>query len=105
MWSQCCYSCNQTVSAKSVQLLVQLVIQSSKREKSCFYPDLSHDAALAVESLILTLCSSPRVAEKQLKMVLASAVQLSHVNTDISCATVECLTQLLPHSKGNGVYT
>lgn len=99
VWSRCCYSCNKTVSAKAVQLLVQLVVQSCKKDKCG--EAASQEAALAVESLVVTLCSSPPVAEKQLKMALASAVQLSRVSTDISSAIVDCLTQLLPNCNGN----
>jgi len=101
VWSRCCYSCNKTVSAKAVQLLVQLVVQSCKKDRGG--EAASQEAALAVESLIVTLCSSPPVAEKQLKMALASAVQLSRVSADISSAIVECLTQLLPNCSGNAL--
>jgi len=99
VWSRCCYSCNKTVSAKAVQLLVQLVVQSCKKDKCG--EAASQEAALAVESLVVTLCSSPPVAEKQLKMALASAVQLSRVSADISSAIVDCLTQLLPNCNGS----
>ena len=102
VWSQCCYSCNQSVSAKAVQLMVQLVIQTWKREKLSLLSDLSQEAALAVQSLILTLCSSTRPAEKELKMALSSAVHLSRVsNNDVSTAIVGCLIQLVPYSTGN----
>jgi integrator complex subunit 7 len=42
-------------------------------------PDLSHDAALAVESLILGLCLAGKTEERELKIALTSAVQLSRV--------------------------
>ena len=103
IWSQCCYSCDRSVAAKAVQLLVQLVIVSSRQDLSpASIPDLSQDAALAVESLILGLCLADRTEEKQLKIVLASAVQLSHVaGPEVSTAIVNCLTRLLLQSSGS----
>ena len=103
IWSQCCYSCDRSVAAKAVQLLVQLVIVSSRQDLSpASIPDLSQDAALAVESLILGLCLADRTEEKQLKIVLASAVQLSHVaGPEVSTAMVDCLTRLLLQSSGS----
>ena len=91
------------MAAKAVQLLVQLVIVSSRQELApASIPDLSQDAALAVESLILGLCLADRTEEKQLKIVLASAVQLSHVaGPEVSTAMVDCLTRLLLQSSGS----
>lgn len=62
-------------------------------------PDLSQDAALAVESLIVNLCLADRTEERQLKIVLASAVQLSRVaGPEISATMVDCLIRLLLQS-------
>ncbi len=100
IWSQCCYSCDRSVAAKAVQLLVQLVIISSRQDSSSStIPDLSQDAALAVESLILGLCLADRTEERQLKIALASAVQLSRVaGPDVGASMVDCLTRLLLQS-------
>ncbi|XP_057376792.1 integrator complex subunit 7-like [Daphnia carinata] len=102
IWNQCCYSCDRSVAAKAVQLLVQLVIISSKQGGSTSsIPDLSQDAALAVESLMLGLCLAENTEERELKIVLASAVQLSRVaGAEVSAAMVDCLTRLLLLSSG-----
>lgn len=64
-------------------------------------PDLSQDAALAVESLMLGLCLAERTEERELKIVLASAVQLSRVaGAEVSAAMVDSLTRLLLLSSG-----
>lgn len=64
-------------------------------------PDLSQDAALAVEALILALCLAARNEDKQLKIALASAVQLSRMaGPEISAAMVDCLTRLTLQSSG-----
>lgn len=90
------------MAAKAVQLLVQLVIISSRQESSSSMPDLSQDAALAIESLLVGLCLAGRNEEKQLKIVLASAVQLSRVaGPETSAAMVDCLTRLLLQSCGS----
>lgn len=104
IWTQCCYSSDRSVAAKAVQLLVQLVVISSRQDpaSSSALPDLSQDAALAVESLILTLCLTEKVDEKQLKIALASAVQLNHIaSPDVSTAMVDCLTRLMLQSSGS----
>lgn len=65
-------------------------------------PDLSQDAGLAIESLILSLCSSEKPDEKQLRVVLSSAVQLSNVcGQEICAGIVECLTRLLLQPPGS----
>lgn len=101
IWSHCCYSADRSISAKSVQLLVQLVVQFSKQSSASSVPDLSQDAALAVESLILNLCSTEKTDEKQLKVGLSSAVQLSRASgQDICAGIVDSLTRLLLQSTG-----
>lgn len=117
VWSQCCYSCDRSVSAKAVQLLIQLVIIQQQsglvKESGPVSPttmDLSQEAAMAVESLILNLCSnaseppdSPKAKEekKQLKIALASAVQLSCRAPEVGTVMVDCLVRLLLQSNGN----
>ena len=65
-------------------------------------PDLSQDAALAVESLVLNLCLAGKTEERQLKIVLASAVQLTRVaGPEISATMVDCLVRLLLQSPGS----
>ena len=103
IWNQCCYSCDRSVAAKAVQLLVQLVVISSKQDPlSSSVPDLSQDAALAVESLILGICLAEKTEERELKIALASSVQLSRVaGSEISAAMIDCLTRLLLQSSGS----
>lgn len=61
-------------------------------------PDLSQDAALAVESLISGLFHAEK---RELKIALASAVQLSRVaGSEISSDIVNCLMRLLLQSTG-----
>lgn len=103
VWSQCCYSCDRSVSAKAVQLLVQLALQQSQCGLASS-TDLSQEAAMAVESLILCLSSSPTPSkeEKQLKIVLSSAVRLCRIaSPDISSSIVDCLTRLLLQVSGS----
>ena len=65
-------------------------------------PDLSQDAALAVESLILGLCLAGKTEERELKIALTSAVQLSRVaGPEISATIIDCLTRLLLQSSGS----
>ncbi|EFX65676.1 hypothetical protein DAPPUDRAFT_264322 [Daphnia pulex] len=64
--------------------------------------DLSQDAALAVESLILGLCLAGKTEERELKIALTSAVQLSRVTgPEISATIFDCLTRLLLQSSGS----
>ena len=103
MWSQCCYSCDRSVSAKAVQLLVQLALQQSQCG-SASSADLSQEAAMAIESLILCMSSSqsPSKEEKHLKVVLSSAVRLCRIaSPDISASIVDCLTRLLLQASGS----
>ena len=103
IWSQCCYSSDTSVAAKAVQLLVHLTKLTqgvtgpgNPQQVIPGLPDLCQEAALAVESLIVTLCYAPQVDEMQLKTVLSSAVQLSRVSSQSNAVlTVECLTRLL----------
>lgn len=97
IWSRCCYSGDTWASAKAVQLLVQLVVQSTRTDQP---GDLCHEASLAVESLITTLCYSASVDHRVLKIALSSAVQLSRERSQVSGAIVECLTRLLAHAHG-----
>ena len=66
--------------------------------------DLSQEAAMAVEALILSLCNSSSSSTpedtKQLKIVLASAVQLSCRVPDVGIMMVDCLVRLLLQSSG-----
>lgn len=72
---------------------------SSKQDSlSSTMPDLSQDAALAVESLISGLFHAEK---RELKIALASAVQLSRVaGSEISSDIVNCLMRLLLQSTG-----
>lgn len=110
IWSQCCYSPDLSVSAQAVQLLIQLVI--TEQGKADGQTDLSQEAAMAVESLILNLCQSDEPAgkslederAKQLKIALASAVQLVQVSSgkspEVGAVMVDCLVRLLVQSSG-----
>ena len=97
VWSRCCYSSDLSVAAKAVQLLIQLVITQPGGGGEV---DLSQEAAMAVESLILNLCHDDDNAA-QLKIALASAVQLSGRAAEVGAVMVDCLVRLLVQTDGS----
>ncbi|XP_046632232.1 integrator complex subunit 7-like [Daphnia pulicaria] len=97
--------CDRSVAAKAVHPATcpTIAVISSKQDSwSSSVPDLSQDAALAVESLILGLCLAGKTEERELKIALTSAVQLSRVaGPEIRDTIIDCLTRLLLQSSGS----
>ena len=88
---------------EAVQLLVQLALQRSQ-SGSASSTDLSQEAAMAIESLILCISSSLSSSkeEKHVKVVLSSAVRLCRIaSPEVSASIVDCLTRLLLQASGS----